>query len=434
MMSVLIAWSIGAALVLLLAAVLRVVVHALRLGGFRDVQPDHDEMSASRFTIPVSLIVPVGAGSDARAVNEVIGALLALNYPTFEVIVVGEGLPATDALITAWELEPREVFYRAALATAPVRMMYRSSRDARLLAVDKEPGNLADALNCGVNLARFRYVAAVEPGVVFDADALLRALAPPLRNPATVVGATCHVEIVGDGLQRLRSIRSMMLSRLIWGAAPKALGPLDTIVVWRRDAVTQAAGFSSDAVDPHLDMMVRVQSSTATAFHGPVVRTADIFGSRQSRPLVEVAATMARRQAAAWQAVASAMAVGASTRDMLARLVVTEMLPPFVQAWVVVAAVAGVAASWWPWVDAVLAVLLVACGQAVVSCAALLMRSSLDVAPDQRELRRLVLLAPLELILLGVVTASARIAGIVLFLRTPRFRSTVGDHGASPAV
>jgi hypothetical protein len=35
-----------------------------------------------------------------------IGALLALNYPTFEVIVVGEGLAAADALITAWELEP----------------------------------------------------------------------------------------------------------------------------------------------------------------------------------------------------------------------------------------------------------------------------------------------------------------------------------------
>ena len=98
------------------------------------------------------------------------------------------------------------------------------------------------------------------------------------------------------------------------------------------------------------------------------------------------------------------------------------------------AAVAGVAAGWWPWGDAMLAILLLACGQAVVSCAALLMRSSLDVAPDQRELRRLVLLAPLELILLGVVTGSARIAGIVLFLRTPRFRSTVGEHGASPAV
>ena len=431
-MRVLIAWSIGVALAYLVAVVLRVVIRAVQLGGFRN-PPDPDEMSASRFTIPVSLIVPVSDGSDAGAVNTTISALLALNYPQFEVIVVTEGPSAGDAFITLWELEAREVFYRASLATAPIRMMYRSSRDARLLVVDKKPGNIADALNCGVNLARFRYVTAVEPGVAFDADALSRALTAPLRNPATVVGATYHVEIVGDALQRLRSIRSQMHSRLIWGTAPAALGPLDTIVVWRRDAVAQAGGFSPDAVDPHLDMMVRVQSSTAAGVSGPVVRTADIFGCRQSRALAPAVATMARRHAAVWQAVASAMAIGGRT-EMLARFVVAEVLTPCVQAWVVVAAVAGVAAGWWPWLDAALALVLLACGQAVVSCAALLVRSSRDGAPDHRELRRLVLLAPLELILVGLVTASARIAGIVLFLQTARLRSTVGGHGESPAV
>ena len=119
---------------------------------------------------------------------------------------------------------------------------------------------------------------------------------------------------------------------------------------------------------------------------------------------------------------------------MLTQFLLAEVLISWVQAWVVVATVAGAAAGWWPWVDAAAAVALLAFGQAVVSCAALLLRGSRSSAPDRRELRRLVLLAPLELILLGMVTACARSAGIAVFLRTMRSPSTVEEHGASPAV
>ena len=429
-MSVLVAWSIGIALIYLVATVLALVVLAVRIGGFRATPPsDHDEMFSSRFTIPVSLIVPVSTGSDSRAVNDTITALLGLNYPKFEIIVVADG-PA-DALVAAWDLKAREVFYRAALATAPVRMLYRSSRDARLLVVAKGAANLADALNCGVNLARFRYVIAVEPGVTFDAEALLRILTAPLRDPATVVGATSHVEIGPGTLQRLRSIRSMMYSRLIGQTAP-AIGSLDTVVVWRRDAVAQCGGFAAAAVDPHLDMSVRLQSSTAVA-RGPVVRTAEVFGRRNRRPFAEYVQAMARRQASAVQTVVSLIATGSGTRAMLASFVLVELLTPCLQAWVAVGTMWGAAAGWWPWVNVALAVVLLAFGQAVLSCAALLLRGSRILAPDARELRRLVLLAPVELILTGVVNASARVAGVVLACRTSQFRSIVDDHRATPA-
>ena len=85
----------------LLAAV--TVVLALRLGGRREEPADdYDTLSASRFTIPVSLIVPLR--DDSGPVAPTLTALLGLSYPEFEVIVVAEGLPAAawSALKDEW--------------------------------------------------------------------------------------------------------------------------------------------------------------------------------------------------------------------------------------------------------------------------------------------------------------------------------------------
>ena len=62
------------------------------------------------------------------------------------------------------------------------------------MLVEKTPAGRADALNCGMNLARFRYTAVVDAGVVFEPDALLRAMSAPLQDPAHVVAAASHVE------------------------------------------------------------------------------------------------------------------------------------------------------------------------------------------------------------------------------------------------
>lgn len=428
--------SIVAALAYLVAMTIAVVVLALRLGGRReDPVDDRYALSASRFTIPVSLIVPLSPAAGYTETAATIAALLGLNYPELEVIVVAEELPKAvwESVKDAWDLKAREFFYRASLATAPIRMMYRSSRDPRLMVVNKTPGTPADALNCGVNLARFRYVSAVEPGVVFDADALLRAMTAPLRDPARVVGATSHVEISGGTLQRLRSIRSLMDSRVVWRNLHAALGPRDAVVVWRRDAVEQSGGFSTAAADPHLEMMVRLQTSTAPGVRGQVVRTAEIFGRRQARPLVEHVRLTARRQLAALQAVSSLLAAGPNTRVMLGYFFVSEVLTPCVQAWVIVATAAGAAAGWLPWVDVALAVLLMAIGHASVCGAALLLRGAASLAPDARGLKHLLLLAPLDFLVFGAAGAYARTAGLCAFVKSLRSRTSAEPGTPSPA-
>src|SRR5262245_51183084 len=135
---VLITASIALAIGYLTIVAVVAIVAALRTGGRREESPEsHEALSVSRFTIPVSIIVPVTAAS--RSVSGAISSLLALNYPGFEVIVVTDGAsPATfDALTRDWQLQAREFFYRRTLETSPVRRIYRSATDARLIVIDK---------------------------------------------------------------------------------------------------------------------------------------------------------------------------------------------------------------------------------------------------------------------------------------------------------
>ncbi|MFX9495794.1 hypothetical protein ABTO48_21125, partial [Acinetobacter baumannii] len=77
--------------------------------------------------------------------------------PEFEVIVVADGPKdrTLEVLKEALRLVEVEWVYRRALLTKPVRAVYRSLVYPNLIVVDKENGGKADALNAGLNLARY---------------------------------------------------------------------------------------------------------------------------------------------------------------------------------------------------------------------------------------------------------------------------------------
>ena len=58
-----------------------------------------------------------------------------------------------------------------------MRAIYRSAAYPSLIVVDKENGGKSDALNAGLNVARFRYVCGVDADTVFDRERCSRACA-----------------------------------------------------------------------------------------------------------------------------------------------------------------------------------------------------------------------------------------------------------------
>jgi glycosyltransferase involved in cell wall biosynthesis len=394
-----------------------VVSGALARGGRRDRALESDDVLAiSRFTIPVSILVPVI--DDGSSIVPLIRSLLALNYPEFEIVVVaeGRGVAAIAALREEWKLEPKEVFYRRTIDTAPVRRIYGSGREARMIVVEKAAGGRADALNCGASLARFRYLVSLPGDVRFDADALLRLMSPAIIDPGAVLAVTGAVERRGDDagpaadFQTLASLRSWMAARLAWHQPRAGLPPRDSAVAWRRDAVLEAGGFAAGTADPEVDLLVRLQTSHA---RGSVVRTWAVFGRAGTLSLRAAARQAVRRRRALLEAFGlfwnrRGRAAG---RLALAPTLVVELLTPLIELFVVALTVAGAAMGRLYWTAPALAILLVAFGQGMVSAAALLMRGASADAPAGAELRRLLLQAPLEFTIYRPALAWARFRG-----------------------
>jgi hypothetical protein len=375
------------------------IVAALRTGARREHLVDHDEvLSLSRFTIPVSLIVP-STSADAN-VSSTIAALLALNYPELEVIVVLEQTQGEsfDALAREWQLDAREFFYRRSIETAPVRRIYRSARDARVIVIDKTAAGQADAINCGVNMARYRYVAVVPPAIAFDANALLRLMAAPLLDPARVIGASNHIERSGL-FERMGSARARMMSRLLWRSLRYGIGPSSAVTVWRRDAVLSVNGFSTRAADPHLDMARRALRSNVERRAGHFHRGASVFGRTAPRTIISTLAAAGRRQIGVLQflPVLSPSGVRTFGARSLACFWTGELLIPLAQIWIIAASIIGAAIGVFPWTMVLFALLLLSFGQAAFTTAALFMRSAAADAPDEPELVRLLLASPLEI-------------------------------------
>jgi cellulose synthase/poly-beta-1,6-N-acetylglucosamine synthase-like glycosyltransferase len=414
--------SVLTALLYLAVVSVTSVVAALRVGGRReDSLHSSEALAASPLTMPVSIVVPVGGSTVA---GKTIEQILGLAYPEFEVIaVVDAGQPETSALIDEWQLESREFFYRRTLDTAPVLRIFRSLRDARLMVVEKEQDRRSDALNCGVNLARYRFVAVVPPGTTFDRTALLRAMAPALRDPVSIVGVASQIERVPDAgtssdrtgrrYQHLRSIRSLMFARLFWGRTSRSLSADGGVVIWQRDAVLQASGFSNTAIDADLDLMLRLQQPGGGEDRR-FVRSEDAFGQAATLERATLQSVSRRRQRAALQTIASlGRGVGASLGTTpLAYFLESELITPIAQLWIVMAAVLGAAAGWFTWTMAILTVLLLSFGTAVVSAVALLLRGAHPLSPGRDELRALLLLAPLEIVLYRPIHTWSRLAGV----------------------
>jgi len=239
---------------------------------------DFETLETSRFTIPVSIIsslyneVPVAVASTRT--------LLAQDYPELEVLVIDDG--STDGtfeqLEMAFELEQRDVFYRRIFETRALAGVYRSRSDPRLTVVRKLNGGKADALNCGLNFARYRYVLGVDGDTMYRPEALLLGMRLVMRDPARVVGVTSTITIsfrpeaahkqepgrrtldrsLLSNFQHLDYMRAFLNNRLAWSRLRFMLCTVGAFHIWRRDVLEEVGGFSREFTCEDIEMTFRV--------------------------------------------------------------------------------------------------------------------------------------------------------------------------------
>src|SRR5467141_2782951 len=227
---------------------------------------------------PIAIIAP--AHNEETSIRVAVRNLLELDYPQLEVIVVNDGSKdrTFEELREEFRLRQVRVVYVPEAKSAPVRGLYRSDVDARLVVIDKEAGgSKADAVNAGLNAATSPYVCVVDSDSLLERDALLRIIVPILADPKRVVavGGIIRVlngsEIQGGQIRRVRLplesieviqvieyLRAFLLGREAW-----AQGNMLTIIsgafgLFRTDLVRAVGGYRANTIGEDFDLVARL--------------------------------------------------------------------------------------------------------------------------------------------------------------------------------
>jgi cellulose synthase/poly-beta-1,6-N-acetylglucosamine synthase-like glycosyltransferase len=263
-------------LVMLVIALRTSAAHLRHLESIR-----FDWIKDSPMVPPITLLVP--AHNEENFICTAVRNLLDLDYPNLEVIVINDGSSDKTLQMMQKEFGLRLVraVYVPEVMSAPVRGLYRSDVDVRLLVVDKEPaGSKADAVNAGLNAATSPYVCVVDGDSVLERDALLRIMVPVLADPDRVVAAGGIVrvlngsELEGGRIRRVRLakksieviqvveyLRAFLIGREAWARGNMLMIVSGAFGVFRTDLVRTAGGYRASAIGEDFDLVARLHRS-----------------------------------------------------------------------------------------------------------------------------------------------------------------------------
>lgn len=237
---------------------------------------DYATVARSELSTPISMVVP--AYDEEPVIVESVRSLLASNYRELEVVVVNDGSKdgTLARLVEAFGMIEIERVPRARLQTQPVRAVYGSAVEPRLVVVDKENGGKADALNAGLCHARFPLFCAVDSDTVLDRDALARLVWQFQQAPETVgVGGIVRIangSSVQDArvvdvrtprrllvnLQIVEYLRAFLTGRTGWSRLGMLLIVSGAFGLFRRQTVIDAGGYDTTTVGEDAELVFRL--------------------------------------------------------------------------------------------------------------------------------------------------------------------------------
>lgn len=232
----------------------------------------------SELTPPVSILAP--AYNEEATVIQSVKSLLKLGYGKYEVVVINDGSKdKTLAQLTAeFEMYRSRQVYNPRIEAKLVRGIYKSRLPEykNLVVVDKENGGKADALNVGINVARYEYVCCIDADSILEDDALQKVMKSFLEDERVIavggivrIANGCEVvngRVVKVGLsnrlipvfQVIEYFLAFLSGRMSWQAVNGLLIISGAFGLFKRAAVLEVGGYKHDTVGEDMELIVRL--------------------------------------------------------------------------------------------------------------------------------------------------------------------------------
>lgn len=226
---------------------------------------------------PVSVIAP--CYNEELSIADSVRALLALEYPDHEVVVVNDGSRdgTLARMIADFDMHPIEREPLATLQKTRILGVYASARHPNLLLVDKENGRKADAVNAGIGFATAPLVCVIDADSIIEPDGLLRGTEPFMTDDGSLVaiGGTIRIangSIVQGGhvrqvrmpstwlprYQILEYLRAFLTARIANARLDMLLLISGAFGIFRRSVLIEIGGYRHDTVGEDLEVVTRI--------------------------------------------------------------------------------------------------------------------------------------------------------------------------------
>lgn len=229
------------------------------------------------FEPPVSLVV--AAYNEEEVIVSSIRSLLQIDYSQFEIIVVNDGSRdgTLKKLIEEFDLIDFPEAFRQRLDHRPVRGIYRSKLYPELRVIDKENGGAkADAINAGINAARYPLVCPLDADTILQRDSIRLLVQPFLEDPTTVgAGGIVRIangcEVAGGFLGRVglprnplalfqvvEYMRAFLFGRVGWDALDALPLISGAFGLFHKETVISVGGYSKACLGEDMELVLRM--------------------------------------------------------------------------------------------------------------------------------------------------------------------------------
>lgn len=258
----------------------------------RSTYAGYKTIRRSAGSLPISVLVP--AHNEEKTIVESVRALLQLDYPEYEVIVINDGSSdnTLGVLVDEYQLEPVDWVIRqeidretgeVLIETKPTRGVYIStvtSQYRNLLVIDKEKGGKADALNAGLLASKYPLFCTVDADSILEADCLLKLVKPFMEHPAEMVANGGIIRIAnGCRIENSRILEIKLPSKalpmfqvveylraFLGGRLAKSYLHCLMIIsgvfsLFKKEVVIKEGGYKADSIVEDMDLVMRLHRS-----------------------------------------------------------------------------------------------------------------------------------------------------------------------------
>jgi len=229
------------------------------------------------FEPPISLIVT--AYNEEALIVSAVRSLLQLDYSEFEILVVNDGSTdqTLEVLKKEFQLVPFPEAFRLRVPHARVAAVYQPTLNSELRVIDKEnAGGKADAINAGINGARFPLFCPLDADTILQRDSLKLMAQPFLEDRRTIaVGGTVriangcevssgfltHVGVPTNFLalfQIIEYLRSFLVARVGFSAMNALPLISGAFGLFHKDSVIAVGGYRQDALGEDMELVMRL--------------------------------------------------------------------------------------------------------------------------------------------------------------------------------